>query len=161
MVQGPAGRPEFEADRERIEAVLDQLRSAVEKIREDQTKRLHDWQHAAIELATTLATRLLHQRVTAEEFPVESKVRDMIAQLAEDGPLTIHLHPADVTLLESRLSGEPLLQGKQDPRIVPDTGLARGDCRVEGRESMLLSELTREVQEIRDELLRSLSHARS
>ena len=39
--------------------------------------------------------------------------------------------------------------------------LARGECRVEGRESMLLADLPGQLQQIREELLRSLSHAGS
>jgi flagellar biosynthesis/type III secretory pathway protein FliH len=158
--QTDAGR-ELQADRERIENVLAQVRSGVASLREDQAKRLSDWQRAAIELATTIAARLLHRKVVAGEFPMEAKVRDMIAQLEDDVPVAIHLNPADLALLEKRLAGEPLLPGRDDPRVAPDPNLARGECRVEAREGMLLSDMTRELTEIRDELLRSLAHART
>jgi len=152
---------EFQADRVRIESVLAQLKPSVEKLRQEQSQRLVEWQRAAIELAMTLATRLLRDKIVSGEFPIETKVRDMIAQMDDDSPATLYLNPSDIELLEARLEGAPLLPGREDPRVVPDATLSRGECRVEGREGMLLSDLTRELQEIRDDLLRSLAHARS
>jgi hypothetical protein len=152
---------ELTTDRERIEAVLGRLQDAAAGLRADQTERLQAWQRAAVELAVAMATRLLHDRVEAGDFPVEAKVRDMIAELGGDAPATVHLNPADLALLESRLGGEPLLPGQGDPRLVADDTLGRADCRVEVKEAFLVSEVTRELQELRDDLLRRLGHARS
>ena len=109
---------------------------------------------------------LLNPRITADvieanEFPIDAKVRDMIAQLDEDVPVAVRLNPADLELLKSRLGDQPLTADRDDPRFIADASLNRGACRVEGRESMLLSDISRELQEIRDELLRSLNNARS
>ena len=152
---------ELQADRERIETVLGGVTAAVENIRSERGERLREWQRAAIELALTIATRVLHEQVESGAFPIEAKVRDMIAQLGEDAAVTIRLNPADLALLGDRLGGQPLSPDHPDPRFVPDANLGRGDCQVEGRESMLLSDVTRELEEIRDELLRSLKNARS
>jgi flagellar biosynthesis/type III secretory pathway protein FliH len=155
-----AGR-ELKADRGRIEAVLGQIASAVADVRQDRKSRIQEWQRAAVELALTIATRLLHERVVTNEFPVDAKVRDMIAQLGADVPVTVGLNPADLKLLTDRLGGEPLAADRDDPRFVADPALDRGAVRVEGRESMLVSDVSRELEEIRDELLRSLGNARS
>lgn len=152
---------EFRADRERIEAVLANLRAAADEVRKDLNGRLREWQRAAVELAMATATRLLHDRVVTGEFPVEEKVREMVEQLNEDGPITVRLNPADLQLLEDRLGGEPLLPGRDDPKVIPDPTLARTEVRVEGREGMLLADVTRELTEIRDQLLKDLGHARS
>jgi hypothetical protein len=152
---------ELKADRIRIEDILGRLQEATTELRKDQTERLQQWQRAAVELAMTVATRLLHERVVSGDFPMEAKVRDMVAQLEDEAPVAIRLNPADLQLLESRLGDVPLLPGRDDPRLIPDPTLARGECRVEGKEAMLLSDVGRELQEIRDELLRSLAHARS
>jgi hypothetical protein len=158
--QTEAGK-ELLAERQRIDAVLNQIRQTVADFRKEQANRLREWQRAAVELALTIATRLLHERVQSGEFPIEARVRDMIVQLEEDAPVTIHLNPADLELLTSRLGGAPLLPGRDDPRLVPNPELARGECRVESRETLLLSDVTRELQEIREELLRSVGYARS
>jgi flagellar biosynthesis/type III secretory pathway protein FliH len=133
----------------------------VAELRQDRTSRIQEWQKAAVELALTIAARLLHARVEANDFPVDAKVRDMIAQLGEDVPVSVRLNPADLQLLKDRLGGEPLTPDRDDPRLVPDPALGRGSVQVEGRESMLLSGVARELEEIRDDLLRSLGNARS
>jgi hypothetical protein len=152
---------ELKADRDRIEAALGQVRDAVGALRADHAGRLQELQRAAAELAASMATRLLHDTVIADEFPVERKVRDMLAQLDDSAPATIHLNPDDVRLLESRLAGAPLAPGRDDVRVESDASLGRGDCRVEAGDAMLVSSLVQELQELRDELLRSFGHARS
>ncbi len=148
-------------ERNNLEILLENIRAEVARLRREESDRLQAWQRAAVELAMTIATRLLHERVVSGEFPLEAKVRDMVSQLGENGPLTIRLHPADLETLSRRLGGRPLLPNKSDPQVLPDASLARAECQVEGKESMLLSDVTRELQEIRDELLRSLAHART
>jgi hypothetical protein len=152
---------ELKTDRELIESVLQKIQASLAKLGEKRSSSLAEWRRAAVEFASTIATRLLHDRVLAGEFPIETKIRDMIAQLDEDTTVIVSLNPADLALLKSRLLGKPLIPGQADPRFVADATLGRGECRVEGRESMLLSGFSRELQEIRDELLLSLTHARA
>jgi flagellar biosynthesis/type III secretory pathway protein FliH len=149
------------ADRSMVEAVLQSVRQAVTDLRTEDAARLGQWQKAAVELAMTMATRLLHDRVQAGEFPMEAKVREMLDQLGGDDAVAVHLNPLDLEVLKRRLGDEPLSPEGGEIRLVTDPSLGRGDCRIEGRESMLLSEVSRELQEIRDELFRSLGHARS
>jgi hypothetical protein len=150
-----------EDDHEHIESVLQKIQDAVAKLREKRSSDLAEWQRTAVELAMTIATRLLHERVLAGEFSIETKIRDMIAQFGEDTAVTVSLNPADLTLLKSRLGGKPLCPGRPGPRFLPDGMLGRGECRVDGREAMLLSGFSRELQQIRDELLRSLATVRT
>ncbi len=158
--QTTAGQ-ELAHDRDRIESVLARFTQGIEQLRADEAQRLDQVQRVAIELAMTMAARLLHRAVTDGEFPMEVKVRDMIDRLEGEPPVSVRLNPADLELLESRLGGTPLLTGAADPRLIPDPALARGDCQVHGKEAMLLSNVERELQEIRDELLGGLGHARS
>lgn len=152
---------ELAADRELIEAVLAECRSDIAGFRKERVAKIEDLQRVAIELALTIASRLLHERIAANDFPIDTKVRDMLAQLGEDVAVSIRLNPTDLELLKSRLGGEPLSQDRDDPRLVPDPEINRGGCQVEGRESMLLSDVSRELQDIREDLLGSLNNARS
>jgi flagellar biosynthesis/type III secretory pathway protein FliH len=149
------------ADREAIGATLAAVRQSVAELRADHVGRLQEWQTAAVELALTIASKLLHERVTAGEFPMEAMIRDMAADMHEDEIVTVRLNPADVELLERRLGGEPLLPGLTDPQVIADPTLGRAECRVEGRSSASLSDLPRHLTQIRDDLFGSLAHARS
>ena len=148
-------------EREQFAQILSALRAAVAEVRRQQQQRLHEWQRAAIELAMTIASRLLYERIQSGEFPIDARVREMVAQLENEPVLAIRLHPQDLKLLQQRLGDQPLLPEGEQPRFIADASLARGECRVEGRETILLSDIVRQLEEIRDELFRSLGHARS
>lgn len=149
------------ADRTQLRAALEQTRQAVAELRESRAAQVAELQRVAVEMAATIAARLLYDTVTAGEFPIDAKVREMIAQLGEDEPVSVRLHPADLQLLKQRLAGDPLLSDRADPRFVPDTELARGACRVDGREGLLVSDLATELELIREDLIRSLGNAQS
>lgn len=152
---------ELAADRDRIEAVLAEVRGDIASLRKERAAKIEDLQRVAIELALTISSRLLHERVSTGDLAIDAKVRDMIAQLGEDTVVSVRLNPADLDLLKERLDGKPLSSGQDDPRFTPDPTLNRGACQVDGREAMLLSDVARELQEIRDDLLGSLNNARS
>lgn len=149
------------AERARLVAALDEVRAAVADLRTQRAAQVADLQRVAVEMAAAIAARLLHDTVTAGEFPIDAKVRDMIAQLGDDEPVRVLLHPADLQLLKQRLGDAPLQGDRADPRFVADPELARGGCRVEGRESVLVSDVARELEDIREDLLRSLGNAGS
>ena len=151
---------EFRADRARIVAVLDQLRSATADLRTQQGEKMDELRNAAVELALTIATRLFHREVTADDYPIEQIAREMAAQLVDEEPVRVRLNPEDLALLTRRLDGQPLLP-TADPKLVADPALARGSVAVEGHAQLLVADPVRTLHEIRDELLRSLAHARS
>lgn len=143
-----------------IRAAMAALRAAADEARKQQAGRIDEWQRLAVELALTIATRLMHEHVTRDEFPVEAMVRDMADQLVDDVPASVRLNPADLELLERRLGGEPLLPGADDPRLIPDPAVGRGGCRVDGASgAMLVTDPGRMLQEIRDDLLARMGHA--
>lgn len=153
---------EMAADRKMIQTTLANLQARLSDLHAQQNANLGGLQNAAVELALTIATQLLHRVVTADEFPIEAMVRDMAGQLMGDDAATIWLNPDDLKLLERRLGGQPLLPGADAPKLVPDPSLTRCECRVEGGHgALLISDPTRHLQEIRDDLLRNLANARN
>jgi flagellar biosynthesis/type III secretory pathway protein FliH len=152
---------ELAADRETIQVALKNIQSAVADLRGQQAANLDGLRNAAVELSLTIAAQLLHREVTADEFPVENMVRDMAAQLVGDDKITVWLNPDDQKLLEKRLGGRSLLPDAAT-KVVADPTLARCECRVEGGDgALLMSDPSRQLQEIRDELLRNLANARN
>jgi flagellar biosynthesis/type III secretory pathway protein FliH len=161
--QGEVAR-RLEADRRLIESLRDGLVTEVGQLRrqwqDEAAERLAQSRRVAVELALTIATKLLHQQIAAGAFPVEDMVRDMLRQLDGEQPVTVRLNPDDLALLGQRLDGRPLLpDGATEPRLVTDSALGRGDCRVEADGRLLLSEVAGQLTEIRNQLLRSLGHA--
>jgi flagellar biosynthesis/type III secretory pathway protein FliH len=148
----------LQEERVLIEQALAAMTRAAQAIHEQRHAERSDWRRAAIELGITLAARLVHDRITAGDFPVEELVRDMIGQV-DDGPLTVHLHPDDLALLQRRLDGRPLVDEPARPSLLADPGLKRGDCRVECKDNLVLSQLEVQLEEVRRRLLEGLGRA--
>jgi flagellar biosynthesis/type III secretory pathway protein FliH len=149
-------REEFET----LRGTLKQMSNSVEEGVRARQFQMNELQQAAVEIATTVATRLLHREVTEGRFPIEQMVRDMATEIDVDATLTIYLNPTDLNALRNRLDLRDLLPDyAQQVRVAEDGNLARGSCRLETPDSMLLGELGGQLQTIRDELLRSLGHA--
>lgn len=149
-------REEFETLREALKKMASSIDEGI-RVRKLQ---MHELQQAAVEIATTVAARLMHREVSEGRFPIEEMVRDMANEFEGDAPLTVYLNPTDLTSLRERLDLGELLPGyAQQVRVAEDDNLARGSCRLETPDSMLLGEVSGQLQTIRDELLRSLGHA--
>jgi flagellar biosynthesis/type III secretory pathway protein FliH len=148
------------ADRKAIEATLTAVRTGVTELKQQHTDRLQDWQKAAVELALTIAAKMLHDRVTADEFPIEAMIHDMAGEMHEDEVVSVRLNPRDLQLLEQRLDGQPLFPGLGDPKLIADSTLGRSECRIEGRSAVSVCDIPRQLTQFREDLLRSLAHAR-
>lgn len=85
----------------------------------------------------------------------------MAGRMEDDEVVTVRMNPADLALLERRLDGQPLFPDRDDPALVADPTLGRAECRIEGRALVLLSDLPRQLTQIRDDLIGSLAHART
>jgi flagellar biosynthesis/type III secretory pathway protein FliH len=153
-------RRRLEEEQAAIRSVLDGVTAAARRVEEEHRGRLADWRKSAVELAVTIATRLVHDRVKADDFAIETVVREAAALLGPRGPFTVRLHPADLTLLESRLGGAPLLiDGTGMLVVTADPSQSRGDCRVEASDAAVTSRLGDQLAAVRRELLRSLGDA--
>jgi len=79
----------------------------------------------AVELALQIAEALVGHAVTTAEDPSAAAVRRAVAGVPVETPIVVHLHPADVALLdEGVLAGRPA-------SLLADAGVARGDALVE------------------------------
>ncbi len=150
---------QLSADRRAIDAVLNSLTGAIGQLQDDHADRMAECRKLAVELAVSIAAKLLHERVATDKFNLEQMVRDMASEMHDDEVVSVRLNPHDLELLEKRLDGRPLLSGPTDPRLLADHSLARGQCRVEGQSSVSLSDLPRQLGQIREDLLRRVADA--
>ena len=151
---------QVQEERAAVRQVLDGVTAAVRRLEEEHRGRLDEWRRSAVELAVTIATRLVHDRVKADDFAVETVVREAAALLGPRGPFTVRLHPADLALMESRLGGKPLFgDGAGMVIVTADQSQARGECRVETGDAAVTSRLGEQLAAIREDLLRSLGDA--
>src|SRR5262249_53931679 len=133
---------ELAKDRIEISRTLVEFMAAVSALEARQQQQLIEWQRAAVELGVTIATRIIHDKIQAGDYVVETMVRQVAGQLNTEEPITLRLHPADLQLLEKRLDGRPLFAPDTNVRLAGDPALGRGDCRAEAGETVVLGELS-------------------
>ncbi len=83
-------------------AAIDEKLLEIERRRQDS---LVEMQQAAVELAISIASRLVHEKIEAGDFAVEELVGQLLKRCEGRGPAVIRLHPADLKLLKERSQG--------------------------------------------------------
>jgi len=162
----PAGSAQDVPDEPQQPVVSEELRDLLTAMEEgvheaEQMRRqsLEEFQQLAVELAVIIAGELVFRAIDAEQFDVGGLVSAAVSRLGLDAPLTISLHPQDIQLLESQPAEEPPVWRTGTVKLRPDTSLPRGHCRATNGATVLLSEFSLRLEEIRDSLLEGLDDA--
>jgi len=141
------------------------LASVVEEVREIERRRqqsLRELRQVAVELAIAIASRILHERIGQDEFGIEQVIDNALNQLDFESPLSVTLHPKDLDLLACRTKGKPPPWAQHpELRLVPDSTLTRGSCRIEGPKHEVLTDSNVVLTEVRQFLLDHLADART
>jgi hypothetical protein len=144
-----------------IEAAFAAIDEQVQEIEQRRQQSLVELRQAAVELAVSIASRFLHERIEAGEFAVEELVEQLLAKCEGSKALEIRLHPADVELLERRSQGKTVpWRSHAGYKLVADAALKRGDCRIDAGEFSVLSLIELQLSELRQHLLENLDDAR-
>lgn len=157
---GP-GMKQLEKQWQQIEQTLAAIAEEVREIEQRRQQSLRELQQVAVELATAIASRILHERIEEGAFDVEALIDNALNQLDFESPLTVGLHPKDLELLACRIEGRPPPWAQHgELRLVPDSTLSRGGCRIEGPKHEVLTDTNVLLTEVRQFLLDHLSDAR-
>ena len=160
----PATDPALEKlrkeEQEALQRLLSNLGEVASELQAQECQRLEEMQQVAVELAVAIASRLVYERIEAGDYAVETLVRQAVEGLKTNQPITIHLNPHDLELLEKRLATiQPQPQDLVKLRFIGDGQLGRGDCRAEAGETGVLSKVQEQLAGIRKHLLETLPEA--
>jgi len=110
----------------------------------------------AIELAHAIAAKLIFEQVETDRFPIANLVHEVLARIDSREPAVVRLHPDDLVLLDEF----PVIRSGGDERTlkyVADATLSRGDCKATAGEIKVVYELRHQIEEIRRQLLSTVS----
>ncbi|MBI3408769.1 MAG: hypothetical protein HY040_10470 [Planctomycetes bacterium] len=144
---------ESPAERQHLEAVIKGLAEAGQSLRLQSRQMLARVPEVAVELAIAVASRFMHQRLEAGDFPMENLVRGALEQLEARRPATIMLHPLDLILLEKRLGGGSGLLEQADVRFAADPSLQRGGCCASAGEVAIQCDMDGQLEALKEKLL--------
>jgi len=152
-------QPELVAEaEERFEharrAVVPAAQAAVEGILTAKAQWLAHWERTALSLATAIAERILRRELERTPEVTLELVREALELAAGCADVQLRMHPDDLALLGpqvEQLAAELARLGTA--RIVPDSSIARGGCRVDTRYGTIDQQLATQLARIEQELL--------
>lgn len=144
------------AQRELFSQAVDELKKATKLAEQRLNGMLLEFQEVSVELAHAIAAKLIFEEVDANRFPIANLVHETVSRLNRNTSATVQLHPDDLKLIQEHPSIEESNE-TNSLRFVADANLARGDCRAKAGEINVIYELRRQVDEIRRELLSTVS----
>lgn len=150
------------ADRESIERTLKELGDGLRQLYDLQQRQVSELQQVAVEIAVSMAGRLMMRELDEERFELETMVRGMVEQLGDEQLVSIRMNAADLQLMQQRLGGKPLFPDREwTPKISPDPTVSRGGCVIEGKLQSLVNDPASDLLKMREEILERMNHARS
>lgn len=143
----------------RFAELIDSIHGAVEELEQRRRDSLVELQTVAIELAIVAATELTARVVESDQHEIGPLVARLIEELPLHGQATLVLHPDDAAQMKSVASTSAPLQAEHVV-IETDSNVGRGNCRLtEESGRVVMSDLTRRMEEIRLAWLEELRHA--
>lgn len=143
-----------------LRPLLESIGHAVAEVEERRKQSLNELQHVAIELAIAVASQLVYESISREQFGVEKLVSQIIDRMGVTGPVTVSLNPADLALLQRKMTKVSVSWNPAQVELKGDVALAQGSCRAESPDGrMLVSEVTSRLSEIRRHWMEELDDA--
>ncbi|WP_010587921.1 FliH/SctL family protein [Schlesneria paludicola] len=133
-----------------------ELNRVSKTVEQQMSSLIREVQEATIELAHAIASKLVFEEIDEDRFPIANLVHEVVSRLESSQAPVVRLHPADLALVQD-LSTIGDSNGDKSMQFVADATLVRGDCKAKAGEITVVYELRRQVEEIRRELLSTVS----
>lgn len=140
-----------------LDQVIGQLRSAAKMLHTQWEQVLPELQQAIVELAHTIAAKLILDKLAADEFPIQNLVHEVVGRLSTSEPVIVRLHPDDFTLWQRHLEQQISEGIGANIRVQADATLARGDCQATAGEITIVYELRRQIEDLRQQLVSAVN----
>ncbi|GAB4361615.1 MAG: hypothetical protein Kow00128_00570 [Deltaproteobacteria bacterium] len=109
--------------------LLEKLRTTLEDLATVRQTLLREAEREVVDLAFRLARAIVGDRVERSPDIVREAARKALSRMAEEGTVTLRVHPADVdTLWKERPALSRYLEEGAQLRVLPDESVARGGC---------------------------------
>lgn len=151
----------YEQGMEDAKQLVEQCRKILQSVSDLPVKIMKDYREWLIEAAFSIAKHVIQEELSTKPQTFLSLISRLIKEMEGDLPLTIFLHPEDVSLLRLGVDFEEWanVQGKT-LKLEEDPSLERGSCRLESDVSFLDATLDKVLSEMKRELFMESSSLR-
>jgi flagellar assembly protein FliH len=133
--------------------LLPALESAVAQLVDARGAWMDYWQNAAVQLAASMAERLVRQKLVLHPEVTVEWIREALELAAGTADVVFLLHPADIVTLGAEIDRvTATVSSLTSARVVADDTVARGECVVQTRygriDQQIRSQLDRLIAEL-------------
>ncbi|MEZ6101312.1 MAG: FliH/SctL family protein [Pirellulaceae bacterium] len=140
--------------------LLLQIRDAMNDLEERRQNSLHELQVATIELAASIAGKVVGQKIENDEQQIVLLVSDALHHLTPEHNTTVRMNGDDLSLLKTQVGNTaPPWKDFCNLHFVVDTTLTRGTFRIDGEPFGLLMDVPAMLDTLRQHLMENLEHA--
>jgi flagellar assembly protein FliH len=127
-----------------VEILLRQLTQALQDVVTARTEMIHRTERQMVELALTLARRIVQKELDADPAQLLAMMRTAIDRLGDDTKMVVRLNPVDY----AAAGGENMPQLGTSVTVVADPKVEHGGCRIESELGTLDAGLDAQIQEL-------------
>jgi flagellar assembly protein FliH len=139
---------------QQLASVLAALHQATQQIEHSRHAWQGYWEQHALQVATAIAARLCRRELSRQPQITLDWVREALELAAGNAEIVVRLHPDDHESLAAHVESiTKQLTGLGTVRIVADTAISAGGCRVDTQFGSLDQQLEAQVGRITEELL--------
>lgn len=132
-----------------IEQRLLLIDSLISKLQTPLSQQDEKIEQALLELALTLARKVIHSEVKQDDQPIINAVSEGVRIIGHTEPLTIRINPQDIDAINSLYSKEQCVDKKIT--IDADASLAIGDCVLDTHSSSVSLMLEERINQVFDD----------
>lgn len=140
------------ASRQALEALLKNLGLLANQLRQEPDRLKIELQEAAIHLGELIASKLLQEKISSDQFDVAAMVRELVQRLDTQDTVTVALNPTDLGLIKNQIGEASLLQTGPDLIWESDAALPRGNCRASTHEMSVSHNLREQMNQMMQQL---------
>jgi|GEM_PF-2444957 hypothetical protein len=143
---------QLRAERNRLAGAIGELGKVSKQFEKQMDGLIREFQVATVELAQAIAAKLVFENVDNDRYPIANLVHEVVSRLDSAAGAVVRLHPDDLALVHELPSINDS-NHESSLKLVPDSTLARGDCKAKAGEITVIYELRRQLDDIRRQLL--------
>ena len=154
LIESRAGELAAAQTQERLKSVLPAFQQAVHTLQLERDRWLTTWETAAVSLAAAIAEKIVRHELSRQPGLSVAMIREALQLAAGQPHLKLHLHPQDLTLLQTcghDALGQLAAVGQAE--FIGDESITPGGCVIETRHGVIDARLETQVSRITQELL--------
>jgi flagellar assembly protein FliH len=139
---------------QQLVTILAAIRQAVQGIEHSRQAWQQHWERHVVELAVAIASRLCRRELSRNPAITQQWIRESLEMAAGNAEVVLRLNPHDHTGLSDQIQAMTReLTGLGNVRIVADSTISTGGCRVDTEFGSLDQQIEQQLARIAEELL--------